>query len=203
MRRANAGAGIRRSAALAALLAVWESLSRAGWLDPFYAPPPSAVGQVAFTLAAGGELWPHLGATAAAALAGLLAGLGKNDTDFRVVLGWRCGFIDACCLTSRRPAAARRGTAEPAGEAGSASVASARPPSRLADSAHAIAPVGGGQQPVVKRPAAFERQCIPPDCVVRRLPMPDMRPSHALSGGRLAALRATPPWRRSWIRSRH
>ena len=76
MRRANAGAGIRRSAALAALLAVWESLSRAGWLDPFYAPPPSAVGQVAFTLAAGGELWPHLGATAAAALAGLLAGLG-------------------------------------------------------------------------------------------------------------------------------
>ena len=76
MRRANAGAGVRRSAALAALLAVWESLSRAGWLDPFYAPPPSAVGQVTFTLAAGGELWPHLGATAAAALAGLLAGLG-------------------------------------------------------------------------------------------------------------------------------
>ena len=76
MRRANAGAGVRRSAALAALLALWESLSRAGWLDPFYAPPPSAVGQVTFTLAAGGELWPHLGATAAAALAGLLAGLG-------------------------------------------------------------------------------------------------------------------------------
>ena len=47
------------------------------------------------------------------------------------------------------------------------------------------------QQPVVKRPAAFERRCIPPDCVVRRLNMPNMRPSHALSGGRIAALGAT------------
>ena len=42
-----------------------------------------------------------------------------------------------------------------------------------------------------KVPAAFERRCIPPDCVVRRLHMPNMRPPHALSGGRLAALGAT------------
>ena len=47
------------------------------------------------------------------------------------------------------------------------------------------------QQPVAKVPAAFERRCIPPDCVVRRLHMPNMRPPHALSGGRLAALGAT------------
>ncbi len=47
------------------------------------------------------------------------------------------------------------------------------------------------QQPVAKVPAAFERRCIPPDCVVRRLHMPNMRPSHALSGGRLVALGAT------------
>ena len=46
-------------------------------------------------------------------------------------------------------------------------------------------------QPVAKVPAAFERRCIPPDCVVRRLHMPNMRPPHALSGGRLAALDAT------------
>ena len=46
-------------------------------------------------------------------------------------------------------------------------------------------------QPVAKVPAAFERRCIPPDCVVRRLHMPNMRPPHALSGGRLAALGAT------------
>ena len=46
-------------------------------------------------------------------------------------------------------------------------------------------------QPVVKVPAAFEQRCIPPDCVVRRLRMPNMRPPHALSAGRLAALGAT------------
>ena len=40
-------------------------------------------------------------------------------------------------------------------------------------------------------PAAFERRCIPPDCVVRRLRMPNMRPPHALSAGRLTALGAT------------
>ena len=69
----NAGPAFRRAAALTVLLAVWESLSRVGWLDPFYAPPPSAVGGVMLDLA-GGELWPHLGATATAALAGLAAG---------------------------------------------------------------------------------------------------------------------------------
>ena len=47
------------------------------------------------------------------------------------------------------------------------------------------------KQPVAKVPAAFERRCIPHDCVVRRLHMPNMRPPHALSGGRLAALCAT------------
>ena len=46
-------------------------------------------------------------------------------------------------------------------------------------------------QPVANIPAAFERRCIPPDCVVRRLHMPNMRPPHALSDGRLAALGAT------------
>ena len=71
----KAGPAFRRSAALLALLAVWETLSRVGWLDPFYMPPPSAVGQVMLDLAAGGELWPHLGATATAALAGLAIGL--------------------------------------------------------------------------------------------------------------------------------
>ena len=51
--------------------------------------------------------------------------------------------------------------------------------------------MGRAWQPVAKVPAAFERRCIPPDCVVRRLHMPNMRPPHALSGGRLAALGAT------------
>ena len=46
-------------------------------------------------------------------------------------------------------------------------------------------------QPVAKVPAAFERRCIPPDGVVRRLRMLNMRPPHTLSAGRLTALGAT------------
>jgi NitT/TauT family transport system permease protein len=74
---------LRRGLALLLLLALWESVSRLGWLDPFYAPPPSAVGQVIFELVAEGELWPHLGATTLAAFAGLLVGLGLG-----IVLGF-------------------------------------------------------------------------------------------------------------------
>lgn len=74
---------LRRGLALLLLLALWESISRLGWLDPFYAPPPSAVGQVIFELVAEGELWPHLGATTIAAFAGLLVGLGLG-----IVLGF-------------------------------------------------------------------------------------------------------------------
>ena len=77
---------VRRGVALLLLLTAWEAASRAGVLDPFYAPPPSAVAQVMFTLAAGGDLWPHLGATATAAFAGLLVGL---------VLGVVLGFAAA------------------------------------------------------------------------------------------------------------
>ena len=55
----------------------------------------------------------------------------------------------------------------------------------------ATAPTTPAWQPVAKVPAAFERRFIPPDCVVRRLQMPNRRPPHALSGGRLAALGAT------------
>lgn len=77
---------VRRAGALALLLAGWEAASRGGFLDPFYAPPPSAVAEVLFTLAAGGDLWPHLGATAAAAFAGLAVGL---------VLGIALGFAAA------------------------------------------------------------------------------------------------------------
>jgi NitT/TauT family transport system permease protein len=82
-RTARDGAGIRRGLALLLLLAAWESLSRVGWLDPFYAPPPSAVGQVMWTLVADGQLWPHLEATAIAAFAGLVLGLALG-----IVLGF-------------------------------------------------------------------------------------------------------------------
>ena len=49
---------------------------------------------------------------------------------------------------------------------------------------------GGAWEPVVKGPAAFDRRCIPPDCVVPRSHMPNMLPRHALPGGRLAGLGA-------------
>jgi NitT/TauT family transport system permease protein len=77
---------MRRMIALVLLLAVWESASRLGWLDPFYVPAPSTVGHVVIQLFAGGLIWPHLHATFVAAFGGLAAGL---------VLGIGLGFAAA------------------------------------------------------------------------------------------------------------
>jgi len=74
---------LRRAAALLVALALWEALVAIGWFDPFYAPPPSAVVAVLADLVVTGELWPHLGATAAAAFLGLLLGLAVG-----IVLGF-------------------------------------------------------------------------------------------------------------------
>ncbi len=83
----TAGPALRRTTALLVLLAMWELLSRVGLFDPFYAPPPSAVGGVMLDLG-GGELWPHLGATATAAIAGLAAGLAIG-----IVLGFAAALL--------------------------------------------------------------------------------------------------------------
>ena len=69
------GPSLRRGLALLVLLALWESLSRIGWVDPFYAPPPSQVSLVLFSLFADGDIWTHLAATFIAAFSGLLGGL--------------------------------------------------------------------------------------------------------------------------------
>ncbi len=74
---------LRRTLALLLLLAVWESLSRVGWLDPFFAPPPSTVASVLVSLFADGGIWTHLEATFAAAFAGLAGGLALG-----IVLGF-------------------------------------------------------------------------------------------------------------------
>ena len=66
---------VRRGVALAALVALWETLSRVGVIDPFYLPAPSAVASVTVDLFKDGEIWPHLGATFTAALFGLMLGL--------------------------------------------------------------------------------------------------------------------------------
>ena len=50
-------------------------VSRAGLIDPFYAPPPSTVVLTLYQLFAGGAIWEHIAATFSAALLGLLGGL--------------------------------------------------------------------------------------------------------------------------------
>ncbi len=79
---------MRRAAALVALLVLWEGLSRLGWVDPFYAPPPSEVASVAASLFRDGGFWTHLEATFAAALLGLAGGIAIG-----VVLGFAAALV--------------------------------------------------------------------------------------------------------------
>ncbi|MCB1883002.1 MAG: ABC transporter permease subunit [Geminicoccaceae bacterium] len=73
--RAFKKAWVRQSLALLLLVALWEACSRAGLIDPFYAPPPSVVAATLYELFAGGSIWEHIAATFSAALLGLVGGL--------------------------------------------------------------------------------------------------------------------------------
>ncbi len=66
---------LRRTAALTLVLLAWEGISALGWVDPFYAPPPSAIGGSIAQLFIDGEIYKHLQATFGAALLGLFLGL--------------------------------------------------------------------------------------------------------------------------------
>jgi NitT/TauT family transport system permease protein len=66
---------LRRSLSLLVLALLWEILSRAGIIDPFYAPAPSEILRVVFSLFAEGTILNHLEATFTAALSGLVIGL--------------------------------------------------------------------------------------------------------------------------------
>jgi sulfonate transport system permease protein len=79
---------VRRTVAIVALVAIWEILSRTGVIDPFYAPAPTRVAEVLFSLFADGEIWPHLEATFSAAVIGLVAGLVVG-----IVLGFAAALI--------------------------------------------------------------------------------------------------------------
>jgi NitT/TauT family transport system permease protein len=68
-------ASARRALALTALILAWEIASRAGAVDPFYAPPPTAIAATLYELFAGGGVWEHIAATFSAALLGLAGGL--------------------------------------------------------------------------------------------------------------------------------
>ena len=86
----GAGPAFRRGIALLVLLGAWEWTSRAGWIDPFYAPPPSAVASVLASLVQTGDIWTHLEATLLAAMAGLIGGLVLG-----IVLGFAAALLPA------------------------------------------------------------------------------------------------------------
>ena len=77
---------VRRLISLLALAIVWEVLARVGIINPFYAPAPSEILRVVFSLFAEGTILSHLEATFTAALSGLVIGL---------VLGIVLGFAAA------------------------------------------------------------------------------------------------------------
>ena len=66
---------MRQAFALAAVILAWEAGSRAGLVNPFYAPPPTVIAATLYQLFADGSIWEHIAATFSAALLGLLGGL--------------------------------------------------------------------------------------------------------------------------------
>lgn len=71
-------AWVRQLLALGVFLGLWEGAARAGLINPFFLPAPSAVARVLLTLLGEGTIWPHLYATFLAAFLGLLAGIGAG-----------------------------------------------------------------------------------------------------------------------------
>ena len=79
---------VRRVLSLLVLVSVWEIMSRMGLINPFYAPAPSEVLRVVVSLFIEGTIFRHLEATFAAALAGLIIGLGLG-----IFLGFAAALI--------------------------------------------------------------------------------------------------------------
>jgi NitT/TauT family transport system permease protein len=65
----------RQLLALAVALTLWEAAGWAGWLNPLYLPAPSRIGAALVELFSQGSIWPHLEATFAAAIGGLVLGI--------------------------------------------------------------------------------------------------------------------------------
>jgi NitT/TauT family transport system permease protein len=78
----------RQAAALLVLLALWETVGRAGMLNPLYLPSPSQIGAALADLFSDGRIWPHLEATFTAALGGLVLGIAVG-----VVLGVAAALV--------------------------------------------------------------------------------------------------------------
>jgi NitT/TauT family transport system permease protein len=75
MNRYLENVAVRRVVAMVLLASAWEVLSRIGVINPFYAPAPSDILRVVFSLFIEGTIYNHLEATFVAALAGLVIGL--------------------------------------------------------------------------------------------------------------------------------
>lgn len=78
----------RRAFSLLMLVFVWEVLSRAGVINPFYVPAPTEVLRVVFSLFSEGTIFSHLEATFVAALIGLVIGLGLG-----IFLGFAAALV--------------------------------------------------------------------------------------------------------------
>src|SRR6266702_414075 len=65
---------VRRLLSLLTLAIVWELMAHFGILNPFYAPPPSEILRVVYSLFAEGRILNHLEATFTAALVGIVFG---------------------------------------------------------------------------------------------------------------------------------
>lgn len=68
-------AWVRQWITLAVVLVIWQAAGHAGMLNPLFMPTPSQIIKALFELFASGSIWPHLEATFAAALGGLVIGI--------------------------------------------------------------------------------------------------------------------------------
>lgn len=73
---------------IALLLALWEGASRAGWISPFMAPPPSAILSALRVMAETGSLWQNLSASLVRLGWGWVVG-----TAFGMALGFGIGLL--------------------------------------------------------------------------------------------------------------
>jgi sulfonate transport system permease protein len=80
--------GVRRFFSLLMLVLGWEALSRAGVINPFYAPAPTEVLRVVYSLFSEGTIFSHLEATFFASLVGLAIGLALG-----ILLGFSAALI--------------------------------------------------------------------------------------------------------------
>ncbi|EQD85052.1 NitT/TauT family transport system permease protein [Saccharopolyspora erythraea NRRL 2338] len=85
--RAGADRVFRSTAGIALFLLVWELTPRLGVVDSIFLPPFSEVVRTWWELAAGGQLWEHLGASLARSLAGFLIAV-AIAVPLGVVIGW-------------------------------------------------------------------------------------------------------------------